>query len=139
MIIPDLLVRDIAKSLAFYRDELGFSVMFMISADQQVLAAGQDCEAVFAIVVYEEAELMLQRADSLAAELPDQFSADQAPAASGTIYVRGYHPDQLPDAVDRGRVIKGPFMQWYGMKEIYLTDPDGYVICLGAAEGAAPT
>ena len=48
MIIPNLLVRDIAKSLAFYRDELGFSVMFMISADQQVLAAGQDGEAVFA-------------------------------------------------------------------------------------------
>ncbi|MBO6783690.1 MAG: hypothetical protein JJ899_10535, partial [Alphaproteobacteria bacterium] len=40
--------------------------------------------------------------------------------------------------VDPGRVLKGPVLQWYGMKEIYVTDPDGHILCAGIMEGSAP-
>ncbi len=138
MIIPNLLVADVQRSIAFYRDVLQMKLVMAITADRQMLpeeAAGAG--AVFAILEWNGGQLMLQTAESLAGELP-VFEAGQKPAASGTIYFRDLHPQDVLERASDAQVVKGPLLQWYGMKELYLRDPDGYIVCVGAPEGPPP-
>ncbi len=137
MIIPNLMVQNMAASLAFYRELLGFELQFALDAERKMHTDPVGKPIVFATLQWENAQLMLQTVESLADELPT-FTAQSKPAASGTVYLRGYHPNTLSGKDIAGITIKGPFQQWYGMQELYLRDPDGYVICLGAPEGAPP-
>lgn len=137
LIIPNLLVTDMRRSLAFYRDVLGMRVAVMVGADRNVLADGAGADAVFATLEDGEGQLMLQTAASLAEDLP-VFVTDQRPQASGTIYFRGIDPDGVAGKVTPEQVVKGPLVQWYGMRELYLRDPDGYIICLGVPDGPPP-
>ena len=137
LIIPNLLVTDMARSLAFYRDVLGLRVVVLVGADRSLLPDGDGADAVFATLEGVDGQLMLQTAASLADDLP-AFTADQQPQASGTLYFRGVDPDIVAGKVTPEQVVKGPLVQWYGMRELYLRDPDGYIICLGISDGPPP-
>jgi catechol 2,3-dioxygenase-like lactoylglutathione lyase family enzyme len=137
MIIPNLMVRDIHASLAFYREMLDFDLVFAIDRERNIHQDPSDKPITFATLAWNDAQLMLQTVDSLAEDVPS-FSPSSEPTPSGTIYVRGYHPDRLAGRDLSAITVKAPFLQWYGMKELYLRDPDGYIICLGAAEGTPP-
>ncbi len=145
MIIPNLLVRDIHESLKFYRGLLGMELMVLVSPTKEVSFEGDGKGAAFASLEWKADEnvpqsggqLMLQTAHSLSEELSD-FSKQSQPTASGTIYFRGFDPDKITKNVPDELIIKEPFEQWYGMKEVYLKDPDGYIICFGIPYGQAP-
>jgi len=137
MITPNLAVTDMVRSLAFYRDVLGMSLHMAVSADRQLLNETDGSDAVFAVLTLDGVELMLQLASSLAEELP-VFDGSAPGKPNGTIYFRNLHPNKVMDRLPKDAVVKGPFQQWYGMYEVYLRDPDGHVLCLGAPEGAAP-
>ncbi|MBT8495349.1 MAG: VOC family protein [Deltaproteobacteria bacterium] len=137
MIIPNLMVTDVARSIAFYREIIGMKLAVAIDGERNILGEDQADSAVFATLELDGAQLMVQSVASLAIEL-DEFTAEHRPTASGTVYFRGVHPETLKDRVDSAIVVKGPFQQWYGMNEIYLRDPDGYILCFGAPEGPPP-
>jgi catechol 2,3-dioxygenase-like lactoylglutathione lyase family enzyme len=132
MIIPNLMVNDMAKSLAFYRDGLRLDLVTAISADREVLADTDGSDAVFAILSGAGGQLMLQSASSLRAELPDLADT---PAFTGTIYMRGIDPRPVLARLPSTAIIKPVALQWYGMLEAYVRDPNGYIICLGMADG----
>ncbi len=138
MIIPNLLVTDMQRSLAFYRDTLDMTLIMAVSQDREILSGGDGAGAAFAILEWNGGQLMLQTAASLADELP-VYDADQMPSASGTIYFRDVHPKDVIDRIPEGQLVKGPMLQWYGMMELYFRDPDGYVVCVGTPEGPPPT
>lgn len=135
MIIPNLMVADMARSLAFYRGVLGFTLVTAVSADRGTLAETDGHDAVFAILSAAGGQLMLQTRQSLRAEQPTL--ADH-PSFTGTIYLRGIDPRPLMATIPAGRIVKPIERQWYGMIEAYVRDPDGYILCLGVAEGPPP-
>ena len=136
-IVPNLMVTDMARSVAFYRDIVGMTLSMAVMPDRAI-ASDRDGEgAVFATLEWEGSQLMLQTVESLAQDVPD-FDPGQTPSPGGTIYFRGLHPDAVKDRISPDLVVKGPERTWYGMMELYLRDPDGHVICLGAAEGPPP-
>ena len=143
MIIPNLMVTNMPRSLAFYRDVLGMKPMMAVSPQRDVISLddtdGAETEAVFVILEWENdgGQLMLQTATSLADELP-VFAASQQPSPAGTVYFRGLHPSAIQDRVPESSIVKGPFLQWYGMLELYIRDPDGHIICVGVPEGDSP-
>ena len=137
MIVPNLMVRDMARSVAFYRDTLGITLTMTVSPDRKVGWPAEAGTAAFAVLKWDGGQLMLQTVASLAGELP-VFAADQGPTPSGTIYFRGLHPDEVRGRVASEQVVKGPERTWYGMMEFYVRDPDGYVICLGAQDDPPP-
>ena len=137
MIVPNFMVSDMARSVRFYRDTLGMTLTMTVSPDREVGWPGDVGGAAFAVLEWDGAKLMLQTVESLAGELP-VFGAEHRPVPSGTIYFRGMHPDSVRDRVGDEEVVKGPERSWYGMMELYLRDPDGYVICVGAPDGGAP-
>jgi len=135
VITPNLMVSDLGRAVAFYRNVIGMELQFVVGPDQTMQ---EDPEGgVFATLDWNGGQLMLQTTGSLAEEL-DIFAADQAPAPGGTIYFRGLAPEPVLGRLPEGHLVRAPFRQWYGMREAYLTDPDGHVLCLAVEDGPAP-
>jgi len=132
MIIPNLMVSDMRRSLAFYRDGLGMELVTAITAGRTTLDETDGSDAVFAILATAGGQLMLQTIASLRDELP---GLPERPAFSGTVYVRGVDPRQVAARMEPDDVLKPVVRQWYGMLEVYVRDPDGYIVCVGIADG----
>lgn len=137
MIIPNLKVRDMKTSLSFYHDALGMQVKMVISSQREMLENAEHHDIAFAVLEWNGSELMLQTEDSLSGDLPN-ISFEKSIAPTGTVYFRGWHPQTVIDRISKEQIIKGPELSWYGMMELYLCDPDGHIICLGAPEGDGP-
>ena len=140
MICPNLLVTDLERSVRFYREKLGMTLELCVAANREFTQDGSLLEdPVFAVMCWNEYRLMLQTGASLAEDLPAVFTAAQAPVASGAVYFQGFDPDSVLDRFGPEEILKGPELTWYGMREVHLRDPDGYVLSLGRPEeNAAP-
>ena len=131
MIIPNLMVSDMARSFAFYRGKLGLDLVMAIDADRNVVNETDGSDAVFAILSGQGGQLMLQTAASLGGELPWLATA---PAFTGTIYIRGLDPRPIVPKLAADEIVKPIELQWYGMLEGYFRDPDGYIVCAALAD-----
>ena len=98
MIVPNLAVRDIARSVQFYRDTIGMTLTMTVSPEREVGWPGEIEGASCATLEWDDCQLMLQTVASLADEL-EVFEPDHTPIPSGTIYFRGLHPDTVRDRV----------------------------------------
>lgn len=117
-IVPVLRVADVARSLAWYRDHLGFA-----AADEPVVATQESC-----IIRRDSTELMLRRI------------APGTPIALRTydwdVYIRlsGGELTQLLDHARRTTpLVRGPEIMPAGQVEFELEDPDGHRVCVAEA------
>lgn len=136
---PNLMVLDVGRSIRFYRDVIGADIAFVVDADQQTdMDGGIPPNAVFASLRVGEGEMMLQDRQSLAEDAP-MVTDETEPGGSFTLYFRVHDVDEvvakLPDGTE---TVKPLQTTWYGMKEIWVRDPDGYVITIGTPEGDPP-
>lgn len=118
---PLVQVFDMPTSLGFYRDVLGFDIF-------QQSKPGDDCDWVW--LKHGSAELMLNT----------RYEACNRPASPDPAHVTAHHdtcfyfgaPDidaMFAFLKERGIAVKPPVVAPYGMKQLYLRDPDGYGIC----------
>jgi uncharacterized glyoxalase superfamily protein PhnB len=115
---PNLIVADVARSMAFYRDELGFTV------EQTV----PDAEPfVFAIVRSGEVRIYLNAPGPAL----DEYPTLKGRPLGGTLTlfievenIRGSY-DELAGRV---QIVMPLETKWYGVTEFAFLDPDGYVI-----------
>ncbi|MEL6424671.1 MAG: VOC family protein [Pseudomonadota bacterium] len=136
--IPNLMVTDMNRSVAFYRDVLGFTVEFAVDAHQQTRFDGGYADAVFTTLRLGDWQMMLQTRDSMVGDIPG-ITAETPAHSSIALYLRDVDPSGVLDRAPEGTVLKGPERSWYGMLEVTVRDPDGYVITVGHPEGAAPS
>lgn len=118
---PLIQVYDMPTSIAFYRDKLGFEVV-------ESAPPGDDCD--WAMLRWQGVELML----NTIYEKPDRPPAPDARrsfAHSDTCLYFGC-PD-VDAAYDHLRAngvdANPPTIAPYGMKQLYVSDPDGYQLC----------
>ncbi len=137
-IVANLMVADMDRALTFWRDLLGFEVKMAVDADRAVRTDGSADAAVFVMLAWQGAELMLQTRASLEADLPGVMAKGEA-APTSALYLRGYDPHGAADRLPADHIVKGPVQQWYGMTELYLRDPDGHLVCLGVSDGPPPS
>ena len=137
MIIPNLKVADMARSLAFYCNTLGLTLNMAVTPDRELTTEGGYEGVVVADLGWDGARLMLQEAESLASELPG-CDAAAAPNRTNVISFAGFDHKAVLDRLDPAHIVKDPALQWYGMMELYLQDPDGHIICLAHPEGEPP-
>ena len=115
---PNLIVSDVARSVAFYRDVLGFTV-------QQTVP--EDAPFVFAIMVSGSVEIFLNAADTAIQEYP--AFKDRPIGGTLTLFIEVANIQQVYDSLKaRLEVIMPIEKKWYGVTEFAFTDPDGYVI-----------
>lgn len=126
---PNLGVTDIAASVAFYRDILGFSLRMAVPETKDGIDETLDeaKQYVYAMMGYNGIELMLQRIDSLREDVGS--CVQERPGFCGTLYFDVEDADALYESIrQKATVIKAPETAWYGMREFYITDPDGYTL-----------
>jgi catechol 2,3-dioxygenase-like lactoylglutathione lyase family enzyme len=136
-ITANLMVTDMHRSLDFYCELLGFTLTMGVNTALETFTDGvRRDDLIFVLLAHGSKELMLQRRDSLAKDVPG-FTPHTTPCGTFTLYFRGEPADalaaRLPNSVEK---IKGPETSWYGMRELYIRDPDGYVLAFGTPDGA---
>jgi lactoylglutathione lyase len=115
---PNLVVSDIARSLTFYRDVLGFSIVTTVPEAEPF---------VFVWLQRGDVQVFLNAQQAAAAEYPE-LAANIA-SGSWTMFIVTDAVDELHAALSgRARVVMPLETKFYGMREFAITDPDGFVI-----------
>lgn len=134
-VTPNLVVSSVERSLAFYRDVLGFSVTATVPA------SGEPGPAAFAWMQRDGVSVFLNSVESVQehAEL-----ARRAIGGTATLFIviEAGGPAEGVDALfagisTRARVVMALKDQFYGMREFGIEDPDGYVIFFAQRIAAA--
>lgn len=117
-----LQVFDMPASIAFYHDVLGFEIASEIPEDHQ-------CDWV--MLTLDGSELMLNTAYE-AGSRPDAPELARISAHGDVALFFGCADVDAAYAhlQQRGVAARAPIVTGYGMKQLYLKDPDGYEICL---------
>ena len=117
-VTPNLLVRNVAKSTAFYRDVLGFTIGETVPDKEP-----------FVFVWMKHGDVSVFLNDIKAAENDYPPAAKMPQGGTAALFfivtdVDGYHAMVAPKA----SVIMPLKTQFYGMREFAITDPDGHII-----------
>jgi glyoxylase I family protein len=121
-VCPLLTVFDMQRSIDFYTDVLGFSV-----ARRSDPPKGEW----WTLLELNGEELMLGSAfDTKTRPLAPDAARVAAHADASLFFGCPDVDSAYADLQSRGIDAEEPFVQPYGMKQLYLKDPDGYSLCL---------
>jgi uncharacterized glyoxalase superfamily protein PhnB len=113
--IPLLRVAEVSRSLAWYRDTLGFvGDPFPAEPPHE-----------FAILRHGQAELMLRRGPPRIRPEPRPYDWDVYLRLEGSRFREVFAAFSA-----RGIVTRRLEQMFYGLAEFEITDPDGYILCL---------
>lgn len=123
-VTPNLIVSDIDRSVVFYRDVLGFSV---------VTTVPDQAPFVFVWMQRDEISVFLNTVGSVKDTLPELAARPVGGTNTMFMIVEAGSPAEGIDALfaavqPKARVIMPLKDQFYGMREFGIEDPDGYVI-----------
>jgi glyoxylase I family protein len=121
---PLLSVYDMPTSVRFYRDVLGFEIAMSSPPIDEVMFH-------WCLLRLGSAELMLNDEYESNSERPAQRPSAFT-EAHGKVCLYIGCPDvdaAYEDLKNKVPTIRKPSIANYGMKQLYLTDPDGYGIC----------
>ncbi|KJJ85728.1 Glyoxalase/bleomycin resistance protein/dioxygenase domain protein [Candidatus Omnitrophus magneticus] len=131
---PDLMVTDVAITVKFYIEKLGFRLNMLVPENENTIETNliDGKKYVYAMVSRDEVFLMFMRKDVYEKDVPSL--KDVPIGASATFYCDVDNIDMLFNLFKESGVdiIKNVSMTWYGMKEFYIKDCNGYI--LGFAE-----
>ncbi len=141
-LVPNLMTENVADTVRYYQDTLGFTLLMAVepvenSQPNFPTELTDDMHLIWANMSFENAEFMFQNREGLVEEVP--VLKDVAIGASQTLYIRleqgiDAHYERLKNKVN---VVVEPTTKFYGMREWYMQDCNGYVLCFGqAVEGA---
>lgn len=120
-LIPNLIVDDVARSLAFYRDRLGFEIVATVPAQEPF---------VFVWLRRDATQVYLNDAATARAHEAHAAHVDLTPGKSGiSLYIKlaGIHTLHA-DLAPHVPVVAPLERKFYGLTEFGITDPDGYLI-----------
>ena len=124
---PNMAVENVEESVKFYTEVLGFQLAMAVSEDKshvgQEIIEGKSY--IWANVMFGDVGFMFQRKDS--------FEADILPVesigASASFYIEVEDIENLYNKIrENTEVIKELGTVWYGAKEFYIKDINGYIL-----------
>ena len=122
---PNFMVEDVRKTIAFYQDILGFEVVTTVEDDDEIG---------FAIMHRDQIELMFQSRKSLSENVPALTGSTIG--ASQTLYIEVTGIDQLYEQLqDKVAVVVDMHNTFYGTREFYFKDLNGYILSFSEAVG----
>jgi len=120
-VAPFFIVRDVMPSIAFYKDRLGFEVMFI---------GPDDDDPFFAMLKRDGVHLMLK---AITPEVQPTPNPSRHPWARWDAYIYTPDPDALADEfTSRGVAFKEPIgINSDQLRGFEVVDADGYVLYFG--------
>jgi uncharacterized glyoxalase superfamily protein PhnB len=115
---PNLMVEDVARTLAFYREKLGFEVLTTLP---------EQTPFDFAILRRDGVELMFQSRASLSNNVPALTGSPIG--ASQTFYIEVTGLRELYESLrDKVEIVVDFHTTFYGTREFYFRDINGYIL-----------
>jgi catechol 2,3-dioxygenase-like lactoylglutathione lyase family enzyme len=123
-VVPNLIVSDIEKSAAFYRDVLGFAT---------VASVPEAAPFVFIWLQRDGVSVFLNARQAVAEDLPGLAARPIGGTATLFITIEADDAASGVDALFGSVSGRAPILmplkdQFYGMREFAVEDPDGYVV-----------
>lgn len=117
-VTPNLIVRDVAKSTAFYRDILGFEIKEAVPDKKPF---------VFVWLARDGVSVFLNDSKAIEHEYAGADQLTRGGTAAMFFVISGvdaYHAIVAPKV----NIVMPLKTQFYGMREFAITDPDGHII-----------
>jgi uncharacterized glyoxalase superfamily protein PhnB len=121
-LVPLLFVQDIERSVAFYRNGLGFEVCARWAPDGKLA---------WCRIQRDASAVMLQQASE------EDGPAEGRGRGTGFFFICDDVDALYSELSARGVQVGPPQVAFYGMKQIFMADPDGYELCFETPVGAA--
>jgi uncharacterized glyoxalase superfamily protein PhnB len=120
---PNLMVEDVNRTIAFYRDVLGFELLTTVPEEGQFD---------WAMMRRDNVEIMFQARSSLAAELPALTGVPIGGSLTFYVEVSGLKElyEQLKDKVE---IVQDWHTTFYGTQEFAFKDCNSYIIAFSEA------
>lgn len=137
-ITPNLMVNNVTETVNFYVNQLGFTLNMSVNHDKSGFHQElQDEEYIWAQLLNGSVEIMVQRRDSFEEDVPAISGATIGAAA--TFYMRVANVDALYEQYQQAdiEIVKPIDTTWYGMKEFYIKDNNGYILCFAEMDESA--
>jgi uncharacterized glyoxalase superfamily protein PhnB len=120
---PNFMVEDVRKTIDFYQDVLGFTVLTTVDNEDEIG---------FAILQRDQIEIMFQSRKSLSENVP--ALSGSAIGASQTLYIEVSGIDALYEALrDKLDIVVDIHSTFYGTREFYFKDINGYILSFSEA------
>ncbi|PID82372.1 MAG: bleomycin resistance family protein [Clostridiales bacterium] len=126
---PNFEVICIEKTVKFYQEYLGFNLIMAVpeSGDTIHQKLDGETEYIYSMVSRDDIQLMFQRSDSFKEDV--SFSKGLEMGATVSFYMDIEAVDDLYESLkDKGLEMTEIKTTWYGMKEFYLKDLNGYIL-----------
>jgi len=134
-LINNLMVGNVRETVQFYTEFLGFKLMMAVPEGTQdvVYELSEGTVYSFAALKNGDVEIMFQSAESILSEFSGVGHND--PGCRVILYMQVIGLEELFEKIkDEVEIVKGLHEAFYGMKEFYVRDKNGYM--LGFAEKA---
>ncbi len=137
-VTPNMLVEDVAQTVRYYIETLGFSYVMGVSGAQELhLEYDAQVPLSFAIVASGTVQLMFQQIERFREEVDPQATLQEG-ATPVVLYIE-------IDAVDsyyrkiasKVEVLTEPRNTFYGMREFYIRDCNGTILTFAQKLGVA--
>lgn len=132
---PDLMVMDVSMTVKFYTGSLGFKLDMLVPKNEKTVETelSEDKRYVYAMVSRNEVFIMFMRKDVYEEDIPALKGCSIG--ASASLYIETQDLEALyRELKPKVEIVKELHTTWYGMKEFYIRDCNGYI--LGFAEQA---
>lgn len=125
---PNLAVKDIKESVAYYQNNFGFEIEMLVDSLQEDFnpVVKEDKEYIWALIKKGDVSLMLQEKNSMKEDICNFFNDI---SASITLYIEVDDVESLYEKVKENvDILKPVYETWYGQKEFYIKDINGYIL-----------
>lgn len=127
---PDLMVSDVVEAVKFYTEKLGFKLVMVVPENEKAIETQlvNGKSYAYAMVNRDEVFVMFMRKDIYEADVPALKGVPVG--ASASLYCEVDNVSELCDSFKRNgvEIMKDVSVTWYGMKEFYIRDCNGYIL-----------
>jgi len=125
---PNMAVKDVRETVNYYVDNLGFKLVMAVNDDKSAMGDElvEGKEYIWANVMCGDVGFMFQKEDSFVADIGEIYSEI---GSSSTYYMEIENIDAFYETLkDKVEVVKEIDNVWYGAREFYIRDCNGYVL-----------
>ncbi|HIQ13950.1 MAG TPA: hypothetical protein EYH38_00050 [Leucothrix sp.] len=145
-LIPNLMANDVNETALFYQNVLGFSLIVGVADFEKEMEDGNIVMELKEGQKIDWVNMKMNPKDSASEEFMFQSRKSLEPdvpalegisiGASQTLYLRTNDVDaHFASIKDKVEVIQEPITRFYGMREWYFKDINGYILCYGQELG----
>ena len=129
---PNLSVKNVKDAILFYRDILGFKLEMSVPNNKNIIEQNISEGKIYdyAMMSKDDVFVMLLEENCFKKDMPSLNALPQG--ASLLLYIDVDDINALYDSLkEKVEIVKDLETTWYGMKEFYIKDCNGYILGFG--------